>query len=130
MNASKRLVVGGVVAGGAMLLAASLVIGAGVAKADTYSRDDAVEYVRLVREDTDGASLWAFSDAWLVREGVGVCSMLRQGYSRPYVVAGIRVDAGLPFSNSAAVLVLAASETVLCPDQYPAAARARLTDSL
>ena len=113
MDGRRRLVAGGVVAGGGMLLAAGLVLGAGVAKADTT----AGEYVRLIREDPDGASLWAFSDQWLLREGVGSCSMLRQGYSHAYVMSGIRADAGLPFRNNADVTLISSATTMLCPDQ-------------
>jgi hypothetical protein len=36
MNGNKKLIIGGAVFGGAMLLAAGLVIGAGIAKADAY----------------------------------------------------------------------------------------------
>jgi hypothetical protein len=114
MNGRKKLIAG-VVAGGVML--GTAVAGPAQAGPNAYSPSATFEYLYLVRSDPDAAPLAGFSDAWLVHEGEGSCTMMRNGYSHPYVMAGIRSDAGLPFSTNADVTVIAAAEVALCPDQ-------------
>jgi hypothetical protein len=114
----KKMIIGGLVAGGLILGAASPVLGAGVANANPGGN---YEYLWLVHDDNDDADVIWRGDAWLLNEGWASCSAMRAGYSHSAVMAGVRVDGALPYSTHSDVDIVAAATTALCPDQRLAA---------
>jgi hypothetical protein len=80
-----------------------------------YYNTDAAAHITVVRDKLTEFAY--FNDDWLIREGSGICVMLRQGYSHEYVWAGVRIDAGLPYSTSADAGLTGAAIGTWCPEQ-------------
>jgi hypothetical protein len=108
MNSKKKLIVGGVVAGGLMLGAAGLVIGAGVAKASPSASDDSI-YVSVVKHyGVRGTS------SKLIADGHYACAQLTLGY-QPMTVGRMLTfyDNDLSWMNTS--YVVGAAEASYCP---------------
>lgn len=113
-TATKRLVIGGAVAGGSMLLAAGLVIGAGIAKADTNlptygTQGDQNPYLlvaelRAVGWDT-ATPAGVESEAW------HVCALRASGTSRRALIDLYETK----YSSSVSIQMEMGAEWHFCP---------------
>lgn len=119
MNGPKKLIVGGVVAGGLMLTAAGLVVGAGVARADV----DGGVYGGGSMGDRDAYSFWNQLDGIGMTGTVAdaqhlaatVCTNLVAGVSEGRLVSlavGGTIDSGV------ARLAVHGAEFHFCPTYY------------
>jgi hypothetical protein len=103
VNGKKKLIVGGVVAGGLMIGAAGLVLGAGIAKAD-FHQD--VQFMELL--DQRGIALTNNDTSW----GTGVCNGLDEGFTPKQEVDAVSRNSMLTTSD--AIWFVVSAENVYC----------------
>ena len=92
----KRLIVGGVVAGGGMLVAAGLILGAGLAKADVYGHEGDHDAFSFVAEMHGDGVYVTLQDA--VTYASTVCSDSEMGYTRDQMITGTAASHGSTFA--------------------------------
>jgi hypothetical protein len=119
MNGRNKLIVGGVVAGGSMLLAAGLVIGAGIAKADTqwgsigdssgemYAHDLAAVDEGMIGLVSDRQAAWQAAD-----RGIAICRS-RHGKTQEAMIANMVTHGWQPHHAEVAVI---RAEFHFCPE--------------
>jgi hypothetical protein len=105
MDARSKLIAGGVIAGGAMLLAAGLVVGAGVAKADAGDMDAYTYAVEI------GGSSSVSSARALALE---VCARRAEGYSESGLIVYLELPPK-PVTAHEATMVVVEAEWHFCP---------------
>jgi hypothetical protein len=116
MNGRTKLIVGGAVAGGSMLLVAGLVVGAGLAKAST---EDVDGYLHALT--SEGITVSNGDESLEV--GRGVCAMLRSGHTEAQVID--KIAHGTPRWFATDVVIDA--HTYLCADVTSAHATVTVT---
>ena len=107
MTGDRKLVIGGVAAGGGMLLAAGLVLGAGIAKASPG--EDVHGYLAALTRDGVAAS----DSAKSVDVGRGVCVLMNRGVSAYRVADEVARATSVPFTFAWTVAIDA--RDYLCP---------------
>lgn len=120
---SKRLVVGGAVAAGAMLVVAGMVIGAGLAKADPAWQPDNTKPWSGPLGDQNIVAFWndiareahgTVDDARLLADTI--CSHLRSGTPESHVIAEMAHEDQHNVGN--VTYIIHAAEWHFCPEKY------------
>lgn len=109
---NKKLIVGGL-AGGLMLGAAGLIIGAGVAKADVAGSNPNLSFLTELRGD----GFYVYSPTEALGNGYWVCGLMRQGASS-FSVENL-VEHQFGWSSDSAVDFVVDAQFTLCTDTLP-----------